>query len=110
MKTLSKLFLASLILFTIVSCKKSDDGGDGGSATEGTLTAKVNGTVFTSSDNFYDLEEYLVSNISLDYKIGKIKPIMFGFQVLNLENKPYQNVLSRPMPGRNYMINLTFNF
>ena len=69
-----------------------------------------NGTVFTSSDNFYDLEEYLVSNISLDYKIGKIKPIMFGFQVLNLENKPYQNVLSRPMPGRNYMINLTFNF
>ncbi len=48
MKTLSKLFLASLILFTIVSCKKSDDGGDGGSAAEGTLTAKVNGSVFTS--------------------------------------------------------------
>lgn len=69
-----------------------------------------NGAVFTSSDNVYNLEEYLISNASLDYKIGKRKPIVFGFQVLNLENKPYQNVLSRPMPGRNYMMNLTFNF
>lgn len=69
-----------------------------------------NGAVFTSSDNVYDLEEYLISNASLDYKIGKKQPINFGFQVLNLENRPYQNVLSRPMPGRNYMMNLTFNF
>lgn len=69
-----------------------------------------NGAVFTSSDNVYDLEEYLVSNMSVDYKMGRKKTIMFGFQILNLENKPYQSVLSRPMPGRNYMMNLTFNF
>lgn len=69
-----------------------------------------NGTVFTSSDNAYKLKEYLVSNVSLAYKIGNKKPLDIGFQVFNLENKPYQNVLSRPMPGRSYMMNLTFNF
>lgn len=69
-----------------------------------------NGAVFTSSDNAYKLKEYSVSNISLEYKIGNKKPISVSFQVLNLENKPYQNVLSRPMPGRNYMMNLTLNF
>jgi iron complex outermembrane receptor protein len=69
-----------------------------------------NGVVYTSSDNAYELKEYLVSNASISYKIGNKKPLRLGFQVLNLENKPYQNVLSRPMPGRNYMMNLTFNF
>ena len=69
-----------------------------------------NGAVFTSSDNAYKLKEYSVSNISLECKIGNKKPISVSFQVLNLENKPYQNVLSRPMPGRNYMMNLTLNF
>jgi vitamin B12 transporter len=69
-----------------------------------------NGAVFTSSDNAYKLKAYFVSNVSLDYKIGNKRPLVLGFQVLNLENKPYQNVLSRPMPGRNYMMNLTFNF
>ena len=69
-----------------------------------------NGAVFTSSDNAYKLKEYSVSNISLEYKIGNKKPMSVSFQVLNLENKPYQNVLSRPMPGRNYMMNLTLNF
>jgi vitamin B12 transporter len=69
-----------------------------------------NGAVFTSSDNAYKLKEYFVSNVSVDYKIGNKRPLVLAFQVLNLENKPYQNVLSRPMPGRNYMMNLTFNF
>lgn len=48
MKNLTKLFLGCLIIFTVASCKKNDDGGDGGSAADGTLTAKVNGTTFTS--------------------------------------------------------------
>jgi len=69
-----------------------------------------NGEVFTSSDNVYKLKEYFVSNAAIDYRIGSKKAIIIGFQVLNLENKPYQNVASRPLPGRNYMMNLTFNF
>ncbi|WP_243754706.1 TonB-dependent receptor plug domain-containing protein [Flavobacterium jejuense] len=69
-----------------------------------------NGEVFTSSDNFYKLKEYGISNLSMDYTIRtKIKTIL-TFQVFNLENRPYQNLLSRPMPGRNYTINLTLNF
>lgn len=68
------------------------------------------GEVFTSSDNFYKLKEYGISNVFLDYTLKtKIKTIL-TFQVFNLENKPYQNLISRPMPGRNYTMNLTLNF
>ncbi|CAM4005618.1 MULTISPECIES: TonB-dependent receptor plug domain-containing protein [Flavobacterium] len=69
-----------------------------------------NGEVFTSSDNFYKLKEYGISNLSIDYTLKtKIKTAL-TFQVFNVENKPYQNLLSRPMPGRNYTMNLTLNF
>lgn len=44
-KFLSLFLFASLI---ITSCKKDDDGGDDSTAAAGTITAKVNGTTFTS--------------------------------------------------------------
>ena len=69
-----------------------------------------NGEVFTSSDNFYKLNDYLVSNIGIDYQLGKKKFLQLGFDVLNIFNENYQSVSTRPMPGRNYTINLTFNF
>jgi iron complex outermembrane receptor protein len=69
-----------------------------------------NGEVFTSSDNFYSLDDYLVSNIGIDYQFGKKKFLQLGFDVLNVFNENYQSVSMRPMPGRNYTINLTFNF
>lgn len=69
-----------------------------------------NGEVFTSSDNFYSLDDYLISNIGIDYQFGKKKFLQLGFDVLNVFNESYQNVSMRPMPGRNYTINLTFNF
>lgn len=52
MKTKS-LFSAALLFVLVissfsVSCKSDDDGGSGGSAAEGTITAKVNGSNFTS--------------------------------------------------------------
>lgn len=68
-----------------------------------------NGEVFTSSDNANSLKEYMVSNFGMDYSFVKSK-LTLGFQALNIENKPYQNVASRPMPGRNFKINLIFNF
>ena len=67
-----------------------------------------NGKVYTSSDNFYDLDSYWISSAGLQYDFGKKKNINVLFQVFNIENKEYQNVLSRPMPGRNY--NLSINF
>jgi vitamin B12 transporter len=67
------------------------------------------GEVFTSSDNFYKLDDYTLLNIGIDYNFGKKKTYLLGFQVLNLTNQNYQNVLSRPMPGRNFKLYLTLN-
>ncbi|MCB0456671.1 MAG: DUF6252 family protein [Flavobacteriaceae bacterium] len=44
-KILSLFLFAGLVL---ASCKKDDDGGNGGGAGEGTVTAKINGSTFTS--------------------------------------------------------------
>jgi iron complex outermembrane receptor protein len=69
-----------------------------------------NGKVFTSSDNFYKIEDYLVSNVGINYQFEKKKFLKLGFDVLNVFNENYQSVSTRPMPGRNYTINITFNF
>ena len=69
-----------------------------------------NGEVFTSSDNFYVLKDYLVSNVGVDYAFGRKKLLKLSFDILNVFNENYQSVAPRPMPGRNYAINLTFNF
>jgi len=69
-----------------------------------------NGEVFTSSDNYYSLDDFWVSNVGIDYYFGKKKLLQLGLNVSNIFNKNYQSVAIRPMPGRNYTINLTFNF
>jgi len=69
-----------------------------------------NGEVFTSSDNYYSLDDYCVSNLGIDYRFGKKESLQLGFDVFNVFNKNYQSVSMRPMPGRNYTINLIFNF
>ena len=50
MKNLKKIMLLvmTVTMVSITSCSKNDDGGGGGTAGEGTITAKVNGTSFTS--------------------------------------------------------------
>ncbi|PWA05447.1 TonB-dependent receptor plug domain-containing protein [Flavobacterium psychrotolerans] len=65
-----------------------------------------NGKVFTSSDNFYKLQEYKVFNMGFDYDFGKSKTYKIGFQILNLFNEKYQSVSMRPMPGINFNINM----
>lgn len=67
------------------------------------------GEVFTSSDNFYKLDAYALSNIGIDYNFGKKNTYLLGLQLLNLTNENYQNVISRPMPGRNFKLYLTLN-
>ncbi|MBC7641827.1 MAG: TonB-dependent receptor [Flavobacterium sp.] len=69
-----------------------------------------NGYVFTSSDNYYFLKEYQIHNLGIDYDFGKIKTYKIGFQVLNLYNENYQNVQARPMPGRNFNLNINIKF
>jgi iron complex outermembrane receptor protein len=67
-----------------------------------------NGAVYTSSDNFYELKEYQVVNMGANYHLGCNEKINIGFQVLNLLNEKYQSVATRPLPGRNYAVNLIF--
>ena len=40
----------SFSLITLSSCSSDDDGGGGGQAAEGTVTAKIDGTTFTSME------------------------------------------------------------
>ena len=68
-----------------------------------------NGAVFTSSDNSFFLKEHTVSNVSLYYLFGKQKNIILSVSANNLENRYYENLPSRPMPGRNYTTSLIFN-
>lgn len=69
-----------------------------------------NGKVFTSTDNFYSIDDYLVSNVGVDYTCGKKKFLQLGLDAFNIFNENYQSVTPRPMPGRNYSINLIFNY
>lgn len=51
MKTIKKLsfILMALVALNYNSCSTDDDGGDGGAAAEGTITAKINGANFSST-------------------------------------------------------------
>ena len=69
-----------------------------------------NGKVFTTSDNAYELNAYKVANVGFDYLINKNSNIKIGCNIRNIFNENYQSVASRPMPGRNYNLNLTFKF
>lgn len=52
MKTFKILALTFFVSLLVFSCKKDDDGGDGGDAAAGTITAKVNGANFSSNTSF----------------------------------------------------------
>ena len=69
-----------------------------------------NGSVFTSSDNDYELDAYKVSNLGIEYEFLKKARGRIGFEIRNLWNEKYQSMPSRPMPGRAYYISLTFKF
>jgi iron complex outermembrane receptor protein len=69
-----------------------------------------NGYVYTLSDESTILKEYSVSNMGINYTFGKTNTYSIGFQTLNIWNENYQSVPSRPLPGRNYQININFKF
>lgn len=69
-----------------------------------------NGEVFTPSQKFNIVEDYLVSNIGLDYNFGNKNTFQIGLQAFNILNESYQSVSLRPMPGRNYAVNLNLKF
>jgi len=71
-----------------------------------------NGFVYTTADNSKDeiINDYLISNIGIDYDLKFLDSFKIGFQVLNLLNKDYESLENRPMPGRNFNVYLTLKF
>ena len=71
-----------------------------------------NGEVFTQTDNNPKkiIENYMVSNLGFSAELDECKKYSIGFKILNLWNENYESVENRPLPGRNYTINLTLNF
>ncbi|MGV9004661.1 TonB-dependent receptor plug domain-containing protein [Flavobacterium sp.] len=69
-----------------------------------------NGKVFTSTDNFYELKDYLVSNVGVAYNFGKKKTFQLAADAFNIFNEKYQSVSTRPMPGSNYSVTINFKF
>jgi len=72
----------------------------------------LTGEVFTQTDNNPDktIGMYNVSNMGVAYDFGKKDILAIGFKILNLWDEAYESVENRPLPGRNYSLNLTFNF
>ncbi|GBF20008.1 MULTISPECIES: TonB-dependent receptor [Arenibacter] len=70
------------------------------------------GSVYTTTDNSDSLSSYTVGNIGLDYHWPNISGIKFilGLKVNNLFDKNYQNVAYRPMPNRNFQLQLITKF
>lgn len=71
-----------------------------------------NGFVYTTANNDSDaiINDYLVSNIGIDYDLKFLDSFKIGFQVLNLLNEDYESLENRPMPGRNFNMYLTLKF
>jgi len=69
-----------------------------------------NGSIYTSSDNNYELDAYQLSNFSLGYSFSAKPKIGLEFNINNIFNKEYQSLPSRIMPGRSYNSTLTFKF
>ncbi|MBM1107579.1 TonB-dependent receptor [Aurantibacter crassamenti] len=59
-----------------------------------------------------ELEGYQVSNMGINYSLNSNKKLNYnlGVTVNNLFNNYYENVALRPMPNRNFQIQLILNF
>lgn len=67
------------------------------------------GKVYTDATNLYELEDYTLANIGLEWSFHKKSASKVGIQIMNLWNEDYQVMLNRPMPGRNYTVYLNLN-
>lgn len=68
-------------------------------------------TIFTNGNNTNSLFAYSVSNTGLSYNIGLNKNnFKISVKVNNILNKKYENVISRPMPNRNFLISINYKY
>ncbi|APG59712.1 TonB-dependent receptor [Christiangramia salexigens] len=69
-----------------------------------------NGGIYTSSDNFYTLDSYGLTNMGVGYKISSIPEISLNLKADNLLNKEYQSLPGRIMPGTSIKSTLIIKF
>ena len=69
-----------------------------------------NGSIYTSSDNNYELDAYQLANISFGYTFSTKPGLALKFNINNIFNEKYQSLPSRIMPGRSFNSTLTFKF
>jgi iron complex outermembrane receptor protein len=71
---------------------------------------------YTTSSNDISLRDWLypyyMNNVSLSKNFTLKEKYLFeiNFKVYNLFNEEYRSILGRPMPGRNYLLSLKFEF
>ena len=69
-----------------------------------------NGEVFTDGGNSEKLDDYILSNLGLEWKFLNKRDFRIGIQVRNLFDQAYENVENRPMVGRNFNTYINFKF
>ncbi|GAA4322264.1 TonB-dependent receptor [Pontixanthobacter gangjinensis] len=74
------------------------------------LESLYNGSIYTSSDNRYELNSYKFVNLGLNYSFSNTTGVLVGFQINNIFNEEYQSLPSRIMPGRSIKSTLTIKF
>lgn len=69
-------------------------------------------TVFTTTDNTVTLAGYALSNVGMEYLLFTHTDykLRLALRANNIFNKNYQTVAFRPNPGRNFLIQTTYNF
>ncbi|PTX43293.1 iron complex outermembrane receptor protein [Christiangramia gaetbulicola] len=74
------------------------------------LQSLYNGSIYTSSDNNYELEAYEIADLYVGYTFLTKPEIGVDLRLNNIFNKKYQSLPSRIMPGRSINSTLTFKF
>ncbi len=74
------------------------------------IQSLYNGSIYTSSDNNYELGSYELANLSFAYSFSTKPQLNLNVSVDNIFNEEYQSLPSRIMPGRSFNSTLTINF
>lgn len=76
------------------------------------IQSVYNGSVFTTANNsaLSKIEAYALINANVQYHFGKKFKQSLIFEIKNITDVNYENVINRPMPGRNFNIQLITKF
>jgi len=71
-----------------------------------------NGLVYSTSDQSQEVDPYFLGNFFLEHDLFKHGDtyVVVALRINNILNTNYQNVAFRPMPNRNYTLQLNFKF